>query len=427
MPIVSFPFDSVMDTSTNPPTFDRAVTSLEMRTLFNTLFTDGYFYQNDNDFFMGFTASGKSASVAPGLAMLGGVFCKVYGNTVVSNADNTGSSNVYKWLILRSRLHSQYRDCQIFIKATSSNNPNLTRNENYYEIALWSWVQAPDQSRSNFTDLRGHVSYCPEVKIPVRMEQEFPVDAIKALAGTGAGAFNSLCFLQDVNYLDVSHKNAVRNGSFAGLHSGMRYTAPSGRKYWLAGADYFYKSAVSQQGTQVHHMVVIPDFLALSGYIASPASTSAGAAGGNFYSAARPQAFTDALNVFKANVLTDFNAYNAGFEIQSFPIYLSNAITGSAPSAYSSTLIDLFQLNASMLTGSPMGLTSGEFFNMGSRRSQLPIFSKLSVSFVAGKDSFWLDDITNAYSYAIFNGTDGVVSTSSADIAIGVKPCFILS
>ena len=80
---------------------------------------------------------------------------------------------------------------------------------------------------------------------------------LKQLFGSGAGAANRLAFKEEITEITAEMWASIADGTFDKVHVGMHYTAPSGRTYYFADADYFFGSGNTEQ--TAHHMLVIED------------------------------------------------------------------------------------------------------------------------------------------------------------------------
>ena len=110
-------------------------------------------------------------------------------------------------------------------------------------------------SDSRLTDLAS-------IEAPVDLAKEFLLldngntahkAALKQLFGAGAGAANSRCFREEITEITEEMYGSINDGSFDLVHAGMHYTAPSGRTYFLADADYFFNHGDTQ--TNDHHFL----------------------------------------------------------------------------------------------------------------------------------------------------------------------------
>lgn len=232
--------------------------------------------------------------------------------------------------------------------------------------------------------------------------------------GYGSGYANSLCYRQEITEITQDMWDSIADGSFKGVHAGMHYTAPSGRTYWFADADYFFGTGDTEQ--TAHHMLVIEDEISHTAQHQTSNTTTGGATASLIYTTTLPN--------YQSELETDFGATH--IKTQSV---LLNTGAGSWGWESKSAII----MNARMVFGSPICYTgnTSEVFNGGNRCRQLSLFQAMPETIIASnagnnaRAHWWLDDVETATHFGLVS-EEGFASIHGASYANGIRRAFLI-
>lgn len=237
---------------------------------------------------------------------------------------------------------------------------------------------------------------------------------LNQILGSGAGTANSLTFREEITEVTDDMYDSISDGSFDLVHTGMHYTAPSGRTYWFAHADYNYGMGATEQ---THHtMLVIEDDITITSPHHSTSTTEGGAAASDIY--------TTVLPAHQGELEADFGAEH----IIPQDIYLTNAVTngvasgGAWASLYSSILTE------KQIFGNDIRYTDGPnyFLNFLARERQLALFANMPETIVAHeagtttRKDWWTDTVESNVSFGVVTNK-GIEYYSGTTLNGGVR------
>lgn len=242
---------------------------------------------------------------------------------------------------------------------------------------------------------------------------------LKQLFGSGAGAANRLAFQEEITEITDEMWASIADGSFDKVHVGMHYTAPSGRTYYFADADYYIGKGDTEQTS--HHMLVIEDEINHTAQHQTSNVTTGGATSSLIY--------TTTLPGIQGELEADFGAAH----IKSQRIYLSNATSGGIASGGAWASKSAALLNLNQIFGHPLGYTegSGQYFNAIVRERQLSLFQAMPETIVARtagtttRQHYWCDDVISA-SYFGYVSNYGFAHNHGASYVLGVRRAFLI-
>ena len=242
---------------------------------------------------------------------------------------------------------------------------------------------------------------------------------LNKLLGSGAGAANSLVFKEEIDEITDDMYASIADGSFDLVHVGMHYTAPSGRDYYMADADYFYRHGDSDMN--FHGMLMIEGDISITAAHQSSNVTTGGAVSSKIY--------TDTLPAHQSELEADFGASH----IKEVRILMSNAVTNGVPSGWAWQGKKSFIPNMPMVFGHYLQYSgnTGEMYNGGNRVRQMALFQKCPDLIVAllhstqARQWWWCDDVASAAAFANVNG-NGAAHNGSASGVTGVRRAFLI-
>lgn len=249
------------------------------------------------------------------------------------------------------------------------------------------------------------------------------VDAHRALLtqllGSGAGAANSLVFREEIDEITDEMYDSIDDGSFDLVHAGMHYTAPSGRDYFMADANYFMYHGDTELAK--NHMLMIEGDISITAQHQTTNVTTGGATSSLIY--------TTTLPAHQAELEADFGATH----ILEVRLLLSNAVSNGVPSGWAWTGKKSFIPNMPMIFGHYLQYSgnTGEMFNGGNRVRQVALFQKMPELIVARLHStqarqwYWCDDVASAADFA-YVGYYGHAGASGASGVYGVRRAFLI-
>ncbi len=243
---------------------------------------------------------------------------------------------------------------------------------------------------------------------------------LKQLFGSGAGAANRLTFREEITEITDEMWADIAAGNFDRVHAGMHYTAPSGRTYWFADADYFIQTGDTEQ--TAHHFVVIEDEINHTAQHQTTNITTGGAQASLIY--------TTTLPGYQSELEADFGADH----ILTQKVVLSNAVSAGVPSGWAWVEKAAMLLNACRVFGHNIGFSgaAGEMYNAGNRARQLALFQAMPEAIVArdvstnARTTYWLDDVeSSAFFGNVLSGgvLDGDYGASNV---FGVRRAFLI-
>jgi hypothetical protein len=237
--------------------------------------------------------------------------------------------------------------------------------------------------------------------------------------GSGSGAANRLAFREEITEITEEMWDSIGDGSFDAVHVGMHYTAPSGRKYFFADADYFFGHGDTEMTD--HHMLVIEDECQGTAQHQTTNVTTGGATSSLIY--------TTYLPAHQSELEADFGAAH----ILEARLLLSNAVSNGSPSGWAWAGKKSFLMNMPMVFGHYLQYTgnTGEMFNGGNRVRQLALFQAMPETIISrlastqARQWWWTDDVASA---AHFGGVDfsGRANYYGASHAFGVRRAFLI-
>ena len=242
---------------------------------------------------------------------------------------------------------------------------------------------------------------------------------MKQLFGSGSGAANRLAFREEITEITADMFASIADGSFDKVHVGMHYTAPSGRKYFLADADYFFGHGDTEM--DFHHMLVIEDECQGTAQHQTSNVTTGGAASSLIY--------TTYLPAHQSELEADFGASH----IKEARLLLSNAVSNGVPSGWAWAGKKSFLLNMPMVFGHYLQYSgnTGEMFNGGNRVRQAALFQAMPETIISrlastqARQWWWTDDVANAATFGVVH-CYGYADNGGASNAGGVRRAFLI-
>lgn len=242
---------------------------------------------------------------------------------------------------------------------------------------------------------------------------------LKQLFGSGSGAANRLAFKEEITEITAEMFASIADGSFDKVHVGMHYTAPSGRKYFFADADYFFGHGDTEMTD--HHMLVIEDECQGTAQHQTSNVTTGGAASSLIY--------TTYLPAHQSELEADFGASH----IKEARLLMSNAVSNGMPSGWAWAGKKSFLLNMPMVFGHYLHLTgnTGEMYNGGNRVRQCALFQAMPETIISrlastqARQWWWTDDVASA-AYFGHVANDGAATHYGASYAAGVRRAFLI-
>lgn len=242
---------------------------------------------------------------------------------------------------------------------------------------------------------------------------------LNQILGSGAGAANSLTYREEITEITNDMWDSISDGSFDLAHTGMHYTAPSGRTYWFAHADYNYGMGGTAQDR--HTMLVIEDDITITSAHHPTKTTEGGAAASDIY--------TTVLSAHQGELEADFGAEH----IIPQDIFLTNAVTNGVVSGGAYALLYSFILTEKQIFGNDIRYTDGAnyFLNFLARERQLALFDNMPETIIAydadttNRRTYWTDTVENASDFGTAD-TDGYMNNRAANGERGVRRAFFI-
>ena len=237
--------------------------------------------------------------------------------------------------------------------------------------------------------------------------------------GSGSGAANRLAFREEITEITEKMWDSIGDGSFDAVHVGMHYTAPSGRKYFFADADYFFGHGDTEMTD--HHMLVIEDECQGTAQHQTTNVSTGGAASSLIY--------TTYLPAHLSELEADFGAAH----ILEARLLLSNAVSNGSPSGWAWAGKKSFLMNMPMVFGHYLQFTgnTGEMYNGGNRVRQLALFQAMPETIISrlaatqARQWWWTDDVASAANFGLVYNS-GSANSNSASSANGVRRAFLI-
>jgi len=203
---------------------------------------------------------------------------------------------------------------------------------------------------------------------------------------------------------------AISSGSFEDLYIGDYWTI-GGINWRIAAFNYYRNTGDSL--VPGNHIVIVPD-QSLYQYVMNDTNTTDGGyIGSKMYTEGLEQAKTIINNAFSGHVVT-------------FRAFLCNSVANGRANggAWVNSTVDL--MNEIMVCGSVVnGATTYGLYNIGTEKSQLPLFALNPQSINTGY-SYWLRDVVSATNFAHVT-SNGLAFHLNASSSIAVRPRFLIS
>lgn len=243
---------------------------------------------------------------------------------------------------------------------------------------------------------------------------------LSQILGSGSGVANSLVFKEEVTEITEDMWDDISSGSFNITHAGMHYTAPSGRSYWLADADYFLGAGSTEQ--TAHHFVVVEDKIS---HTAQHQTTNV-----NTGAATSSLIYTSTLPSIQSELEADFGAAH----IKTQSLLLANAVSSGVPSGWAWIDKKAFLMNACMVFGHNINFqgAAGDMYNCGNRARQLSLFRAMPETIIArnketdARAHWWLDDAEGSAFFGFVHGDGALYGAGGASYVGGVRRAFLI-
>lgn len=228
----------------------------------------------------------------------------------------------------------------------------------------------------------------------------------------GAGFHNSIYRGKNLGTSVTPEQWAnIANGSFKDLYIGDYWTI-DGTTYLIAAFNYYLNSGDTALTT--NHVTLVPATTLYWHHMNPTNTTEGGYVGSELYTTGLDQAKTKIHADFPGHVLIHRR-------------YLCNAVAGGQPDGGAWFDSDVELMNEVMVYGSVVnGKTIYGMHNIGTEKSQLPLFSLRPDLLNIFGDSWWLRDVCSATHFARVSHI-GTASFRNANEAQGVRPVFSIS
>jgi len=226
-----------------------------------------------------------------------------------------------------------------------------------------------------------------------------------------AGIKNSLYRGKNLGTSYTSEQQSqVASGKFLDLWVG-DYWVINDTRYYIAAFNYYYNTGDTKLLT-TNHITLVP----AGSMYQYPMHPTSDTIGGGYVGS---KMYTTGLSQAKTKIRADF----AG-RVVNHRKYLSNAVSNEQASAGAWRDSDVELMNEVMVYGSVVN-GKGGLYNIGTEKSQLPLFS-LRPDLLNIGATWWLRDVASATHYAAVHPF-GDANTFHAGLAIGVRPVFSIS
>jgi len=226
----------------------------------------------------------------------------------------------------------------------------------------------------------------------------------------GAGFHNSIYRGKNLGTSVTPEQYArIADGTFEDMYIGDYWTI-NGTTYLIAAFNYYLDSG--DTGLTTNHITLIPARY-LYTHRMNPTDTSEGGyVGSEMYAIGLDQAKSRIHAAFSGHVLTHRRS-------------LCNAAANGQASGVAWFDSDVELMNEVMVYGSIVNGKGTLGYNIGTEKSQLPLFA-LRPDLLNIRQAWWLRDVSSATSFALI-GTRGDVLTFRASVPYGVRPVFSIS
>ena len=254
-----------------------------------------------------------------------------------------------------------------------------------------------------------------EANLPGQISNQITT-ALETTFGKDAGFANARVFVEDIDEITDEMWASIANGTFDKVHVGMRYTAPSGRKYYFAHADYWLHCGDTECTT--HHMVLVPVGNLESGPMnASNVTTGA-------YIGSVMKSASGKLADAKTMIVEDFGADH----ILTHREFFANAVSNGKQTAGAWYDSDVDLMNEEMVYGCPIFTPANDGttvpYNYTIDKSQLALFANRP-DLITTRAYWWLRDVVSGTLFAIV-AYGGGASYTYASASFGVRPAFAI-
>jgi len=227
----------------------------------------------------------------------------------------------------------------------------------------------------------------------------------------GAGFHNSIYrgkFLG--NEVTSEQWDRIADGTFRDMYIGDYWTI-NGTTYLIAAFNYYLNSGDTP--LTKNHITLVPAGYLYVHRMNSTDTTEGGYVGSEMY--------TSGLDQAKSKIHADFSGH-----VITHRRFLCNAVANGQASGGAWFDSDVELMNEVMAFGSVVnGKATYGSFNIGTEKSQLPLFALRPDLLIAGAEC-GLRDVCSAYSFACVDYT-GLPSVFLASYALGVRPVFSIS
>ena len=211
------------------------------------------------------------------------------------------------------------------------------------------------------------------------------------------------------NEVTSEQYQAISEGTFDDMYIGDYWTI-NGINWRIAAFNYYRNTGDSL--VPGNHLVIVPDTSLYSHVMNDTNTTDGGYTGSKMYTEGLTQAKAIINNAFSGHVVT-------------FRTYLCNAVTNGEASAgaWVDSTVDL--MNEVMVYGAVVNGAANGPYNIGTEKSQLPLFALNPQSINTGYN-YWLRDVISDVYFTLVDGT-GFARFSYASSNGHVRPRFLIS
>lgn len=227
----------------------------------------------------------------------------------------------------------------------------------------------------------------------------------------GAGFHNSIYRGKNLGTSVTPEQWAnIANGSFKDLYIGDYWTI-NGTTYLIAAFNYYYNTGDTRLIT--NHITLVPAGSMYSHRMNPTNTTEGGYVGSEMYISGLDQA--------KTKIHADFAGH-----VVNHRRHLSNAVSNGEASAGAWFDSDVELMNEVMVYGSVVSGKGTRGFNIGTEKSQLPLFALRPDLLNLSGTAWWLRDVCSAVTFAVVY-YQGSVYAVNAQYALGVRPVFSIA
>jgi hypothetical protein len=226
----------------------------------------------------------------------------------------------------------------------------------------------------------------------------------------GAGFHNSIYRGKDLGTSVTPEQYAkIADGTFEDMYIGDYWTI-NGTTYLIAAFNYYYNTGDTALTT--NHVTLVPAGNMYQ-YRMNPSNTTEGGYVGS-------EMYTTGLDQAKTKIRADFAGH-----VVNHRKFLSNATSDGQASGGAFFDSDVELMNEVMVYGSVVN-GEGSRYNIGTEKSQLPLFALRPDLVNIRTTGWWLRDVCSATSFAFVYRT-GLAGSFGASSAYGVRPVFSIS